>query len=234
MVQKEMKMADLIHQNYHILPIINRFGIQLGFGEKTIAQICEEKNIDSNFLIEVVNVFLNEEYFPQENLQQFSIEQIMRYLKNSHDYFLNIKLESIEKKINKLIELCCHDNSSKIGLIRNFYIEYKNELIDHIKYEDEQIFPYVNKITVAYKNNKKLPIDDFSIKIYLENHTDIEEKLFDLKNLIIKYLKLPNDNEISNEILFDLFDLEKDLQNHQNFEEKVLVPIVLKLEEIVK
>jgi len=234
MVSKDMKMADLVHQNYHILPIINRFDIRLGFGDKTISQICEEKSVETDFFIEVVNVFLNDEYFPKENLQKFSVESILDYLKKSHDYFLNVKLESIEKKINALIDICCKDNTSKVELIRNFFIEYKNELIEHIKYEDEIIFPYVNTVIKADIKAEKLENNEFRINYYLENHTDIEEKLFDLKNLIIKYLQLPKEVEISNEILFELFDLEKDLQNHQNFEEKVLVPLVLKMEDKLK
>lgn len=233
MVHKQIKMAELIHLNYHVLPIINRFGIKLGFGEKTIAQICEEKNIDVDFFVEVVNIFLDEEYFPQENLLQVSIKDILKYLKNSHDYFLNVKLESIEHKINTLVEICCKDNSSRIELIKNFYVEYKNELIEHIKYEDEKIFPYVNQIIQAIEQGRGFVSEDFKIQDYLENHTNIEEKLYDLKNLIIKYLQLPKDYEISNELLFELFDLEKDLLNHQRFEEKVLVPIVFKLEEQV-
>ena len=233
MVHKQMKMAEIIHLNYHLLPIINRFGIQLGFGERTIAQICSEKNITVDFFVEVINVFLDDDYFPQEDLQKFSIENIMGFLKNTHDYFLNIKIKNIEKKIDALIEICCKDNSSKIELIRNFYLEYKNELVEHITYENEKIFPYIYQIISAHEQNKYIDTDDFKIQDYLDSHTNIEEKLYDLKNLIIKYLQLSDNFEISNEILFELFDLEKDLQNHQRFEEKVLVPIVVELEKIV-
>jgi regulator of cell morphogenesis and NO signaling len=45
----KMKMAEVIHLNYHLLPIISRFGIHLGFGEKTIEQLCNEYNLDLNF-----------------------------------------------------------------------------------------------------------------------------------------------------------------------------------------
>lgn len=223
-----MKMADLVHQNYHVLPIINRFGINLGFGDKTIQQICNDKNINVDFFLEVVNVFLNDDYFPQETLQSFEIEEILDYLKKTHQHFLNTKLVRIEKRINELIDICCKENSNKIELIKNFYVEYKNELIEHIKYEDEVIFPYVEEL-LKTKSKKT----DFNIKSYLDNHSNIEEKIFDLKNLIIKYLTLPNQSEISNEILYDLFDFEKDILNHQNMEEKVLVPKVMRLEENV-
>ncbi len=228
-----MKMADLIHRNYHILPIINRFGINLGFGEKSIEQICVEKNINTDFFIEIVNVFLNDDYFPQKNLQKFDVQIILDFLKESHAYFIDVKLEQIEKKINKLLKIYSADVFPKINLIRNFYVEYKKEFSEHIKYEDEFIFPYVQKVIDAHAQNTKLEKTDFSIKDFLANHTDVEEKLFDLKNIIIKYLELPANQCISNEILSDLFDFEKDLQNHQIFEEKVLVPAVLKLEKVV-
>jgi len=226
MINVKMKMADLIHLNYHVLPIINRFGIALGFGDKTVGQICVEKNINTDFFIEIVNVFLNEEYFPKKTLQNFEITEILDYLKKTHEYFLKIKLVSIEKKINELIEICCKENSSKIELIKNFYLEYKNELIEHIKYEDEVIFPYVEELLT-----KKTKKEGFEIKKYLDTHSNIEEKIFDLKNLIIKYLSMPNYPELSNEILYDLFDFERDIFNHQNIEEKVFVPKVMKLEE---
>lgn len=225
MINNKIKMADLVHQNYHVLPIINRFGVNLGFGDKTIEKICAEKNINVDFFLEIVNVFINDDYFPKETLQKFEIIEILDYLKKTHQYFLEIKLVRIEKKINDLIDICCKENSSKIELIRNFYLEYKNELVEHIKYEDEIIFPYVYDLL-----NKKQKKQDFKIQNYLDNHSSIEEKIYDLKNLIIKYLELPNQSEISNEILYDLFDFEKDILNHQKIEEKVLVPKVMKLE----
>ncbi len=231
MIHKRIKMADLIHLNYHILPIINRFGIFLGFGDKTIEQVCRERQINVDFFLEIVNVFLFDDYFPAENLKHFDIHDIVEYLKKSHKYFLDIKLLGIEKKINDLIDFCCSENSQKIELIRNFYLQYKNELIEHIKYEDEVIYPYV--LWLAKNENNKNHYDkrpDFKISMYLENHSDIEVKIFDLKNLIIKYLELPKQTELTNEILFDLFDFEKDIIDHQRIEEKVLVPKALEIE----
>lgn len=227
-----MKMADLIHKNYHILPILNRFDIFLGFGNKTIEQVCTEQNINVDFFIEVVNIFNDENYFPKSGFANFNLNEILDYLKKSHDYFLKVKIENIEQKINELIKTCCSQNSQNIELIKNFYLEYKNELIEHIKYEDEIIYPYAEWL---FKNENSLVSEneapDFQISEYIDNHTNIEEKIFDLKNLIIKYLKLPSPLELSNEILFELFDFEKDIFDHQRLEEKVLIPKAIKIEE---
>jgi regulator of cell morphogenesis and NO signaling len=40
-ITKDMKMADIIHHAYQLLPVITRFDIQLGFGDKTVHEVCE-------------------------------------------------------------------------------------------------------------------------------------------------------------------------------------------------
>ena len=232
MIHRKMKMADLVHLNYHILPIINRFEIYLGFGDKTIEQLCLEQNININFFLEVINVFIDPNYFPASSFVSFDLNDILKYLKKSHEYFVNVKLNNIQNKINNLIDRYSADNVGKIELIRNFYLEYKSEILEHIKYEDEEIYPYVQWLA----ENKDKTVDkstttNFHISQYLDNHSNIEEKIFDLKNLIIKYLKLPNPNDLSNEILFELFDFEKDIFDHQRLEEKVLIPKAMKIEQ---
>ena len=39
-----MKMADLIEVNYHLLAVLTRFGIEGGFGEKTVRDILTQKS----------------------------------------------------------------------------------------------------------------------------------------------------------------------------------------------
>ena len=39
LITKNIKMADVIHMNYFTLSVLNRFGIELGFGDKTVEQV---------------------------------------------------------------------------------------------------------------------------------------------------------------------------------------------------
>jgi regulator of cell morphogenesis and NO signaling len=70
----------------------------------------------------------------------------------------------------------------------------------------------------------------YSIHEYEEDHENVEDKLFDLKNIIIKYIHSPQDSRLLNLILHEIFELEKDLNNHQHIEDLILVPIVEKME----
>jgi regulator of cell morphogenesis and NO signaling len=62
----------------------------------------------------------------------------------------------------------------------------------------------------------------------------LDEKLLDLKNIIIKYLPPAKNQEIVNDLLIELFKLEKELSDHTGIENKVLIPKLKALEKAVK
>ena len=74
--------------------------------------------------------------------------------------------------------------------------------------------------------------DAYSVIKYRDRHNDIEEKLTDLKNLLIKYLPQKNDQQIRRKLLFSLFELEFDIHIHTRIEESILIPLVEKLEQL--
>ena len=231
-----MKMAEVIHLNYHLLQIISRFGIQLGFGDKSIRQVCRENDIDVNFFLEIVNSYHDKNYFPKKNLQGFPLKLIIDYLRESHNYYLNIKLPQIEQLIRQLSDFSDHISGESLKLIDTFFREYIRELQVHIEREEERVYPYVFFVEEAY-HMKKTPeslisrIREYSIDDFEHDHDNIEDKLFDLKNLIIKYLPLPENPNLCHDILIELFRLEADLNDHARIEDKVLVPKVRFMEK---
>jgi hypothetical protein len=75
------KMSDLIIENHSLLLVISRFGLSLGFGDKTVKEVCETSGIDCTTFLVVVN-FLSEDNFEIDNVyNNISIESIIDYLK---------------------------------------------------------------------------------------------------------------------------------------------------------
>lgn len=229
-------MADAIHENIFLLPVLNRFGIHLGFGNKTVEQICLEQDVNVQFFLEIVNSFLDKDYFPQSELQSFPLKLIIDYITRSHTFYLKFKLPQIEGMISKLLENAGPQNKKSYELIQNFFREYSAELTQHIDKEENTVHPYILAIDEASIKKEITPeiiarVKKESIKYYADDHDNVEDKLFDLKNLIIRYLPPTNDYTLSNAILYDLFRLERDLNDHARIEEKVLVPKVRSLEK---
>jgi regulator of cell morphogenesis and NO signaling len=231
---KDTKLADMIHSNYLLLPVINRFGLKLGFKDKTVEDICLEKGIDMNFFLAIVNAFHNHDFFPEQELKSFSSTLIIDYLRKSHLDFKKISLPKIETLLNKLV---LNSKSEDLKIIQGFYNKYKKELLEHIADEEENAFPYVLELQKSSDTHvKPLPkhIADYSIQSYEKEHSNVDEKLFDLKNLIIKYLE-PNYNMVDcNEFLFELFQFERDLTDHARIEDHILVPKVMDMENELK
>ncbi len=235
MITGNNKMAELVHMNYLLVSVMNRFGIRLGFGDKSISQVCKEHSVNIDFFLEIVNSFHDKDYFPQKHLQGFSIQLIIDYLSKTHRYYLDEKIPEIEKLIDQMI-IECYSHNEHAHFLKTFFIEYVNELISHIKKEDEKVFPYSINIENQFLNKKESEnqyptSSNYSIKEYLSEHNNIEEKLFDLKNIIIKYLPSPENQALCSKVLSDLFNLEKDINDHSRIEENVLIPKVKLMEE---
>jgi regulator of cell morphogenesis and NO signaling len=228
------KMTDLVHGNYLLLPVLNRFGIRLGFQDKTISDICQDNGIDLSFFLAIINAFHNDEYFPKDELQSFSSSLIVDYLRKSHLDFKRSSLPQIEASLNRLVK---NSKSNDLKMIQSFYIKYKRELLEHINDEEENAFPYVLELQKAY-DLKTFPLPksivNYSIQSYEKEHTNVDEKLFDLKNIIIKYLEPNYKDKDCNEFLFELFQFERDLTDHARIEDKILVPKVMEIEKELK
>jgi regulator of cell morphogenesis and NO signaling len=234
-ITPDMKMADVLFHNYNLLPVISRFNIMLGFGDKSVSEVCQEAGVNLDFFLEITNSFVDEDYIPQKELNSFPVSLIVAYLKKTHQYYLQEKIPEIERYIHSVIadEKTVND---KFKLVDGFFTEYKQELTNHIGREETKVHPYVLEIEKGFLDNKITrdlysKIMEYSINDYASEHDNVEEKLFDLKNIIIKYLPPCNSTGLCNTILIELFRLEKDLNAHASLEDKVLIPKVAAMEE---
>jgi regulator of cell morphogenesis and NO signaling len=233
--QKKKKLGDLILENPQLLRLIYRFGISPGFGDATIEEVCLKHKIDPEFLLVIINSFLDNEFSPSNILDKSDLKQLISYLKKTHEYYLSVEIPFIELMIEDLCSDPLYENPDLV-VVKRFFSAYKKELTEHINREEKKTFPYVllmeEQLYSKTPGNKSS--DSYSILAYEEEHDNMEEKLFDLKNIMIKYLPEPFNHETVNRIIAELFWLEKDLHDHARIEDKVLVPKVKELESRLK
>lgn len=235
-VTPSMKMAEVIVQNHHLLSIINRFGIQLGFGERSVAEVCELYEIPVDFFLEIVNAFNNPDFFPMKNMNSFPLGLIVDYLFKAHSFYLDVKVPEIEVLIEKLLRSTDSESKKAVLLIQKFFAEYAQQLKEHIEKEEQEVYPYIMDLEKLYESNKMEDIANFTaqyafrIDEYARDHEDIEEKLYDIKNLIIKYIKPQGDYVTCFKILGQIDHLEEDINDHSKMENKILIPRVRVME----
>lgn len=234
-LQKNMKMADLVHLNYLLLNVLNRFDIALGFADATVEEVCKKHQIDVNFFLDIANTYHHKDYFPKKQLQRYPVQNILQYLRNTHYYYIEKKLPELELLLNETIKTCYKDEKT-IQLITSFFSGYKDQLTRHIDKEEREVFPYVYwlenyQMEEFHAEEMAEKYRDYSIVKYKNTHDDVEEKLHDLQNLIIKYLPNPTNMYACNKLLFEVYILENDLNDHSRIEEKVMIPKALSMEK---
>ncbi len=215
------KMRDLVKDNSALIPVMGRFGISLGFGDKTVKEVCRMHDVDERTFLEVVNFVSNKDY----SYESLSLTSLMGYLKQAHEYYLNFNLPTIRRKLIEAID--CSDANDIAMLIVRFYDEYVVEVRKHMEYENDVVFAYVEQLSRGYLNR------DFSISAFAGRHAPIGSKLKELKDIIIRYYPEKN-NYLLNAVLMDIILCEQDLTSHCMIEDKLFVPAVKIMEQNLK
>lgn len=218
----DIKMADLVEIDYRLLAVLSRFRIGLGFGEKTVAQVCGEAGVDADAFILICNMYSYAGYVPTgDALKAADPMAVVEYLHTSHSFYMEDGFRALEQLMDRLVEPCPPGQKK---IILDFFNGYRHEVKNHFHYEETVFFPYVKSVALGNVSG------DYSASKFEENHGNIEEKLSDLKNIVMKYLPSSCDRGLAADVLYALFSLSEDLQKHTNIENYVLVPIVNRLE----
>ncbi len=225
LITSNMKLGDLVSENFQLLLITTRFGIPLGFGERSIAQCCKDYKLDEATLLLIMNLSVgNYEAPTKEQLTQVKLDSLISYLSNSHSYFLDYRLPEIRQRLLSAINNCSPGLSQ---MIRRFFDEYVEEVRKHMNYEDKTVFPYARKLAEGVHD------DNYSISIFSKKHDQIELKIIELKNLLIRHLPASSSYELNN-VLNDIFSSEYELAAHNLIEDNIFVPYIELLESNLK
>lgn len=224
MYEADDKMIMLIRDNYNLLQSLGSFGISLGFGDKTVKQVCEEQNVDTFTFLAIVNLTING-HLEADSIGKLSVETLLQYLRASHEYYLDFQLPFIREELKGALD---EKNNLSI-LIMKLYDEYAHSITSHMRYEEKTVFPYVEALLAGQ------PSGNYDIDTYSKHHSQESSKLHELKSIIIKYL--PSDGLHNNKLsatLYDIYNNEDWLQLHAEVEENIFMPAIRVLENKLK
>lgn len=219
--EPEDQMLSLIRDNYNVLQSLSAFGIGMGFGAKTVKEVCESYGVDTFTFLAVVNLTINGHH-SQNDIHHLDIRTLLQYLKASHRYYIDFQLPFLRKElVEALVE------GDRLGeLIIKLFDEYVHFTTHHMKFEEQTLFPYVERLL---KGESK---SGYNIVTFSKHHDQVSEKLKELKSIIIKYL--PSDPLRSNMLtatLYDIYNLEEWLALHANVEEAIFIPAIQEMEK---
>ena len=221
MYEADDLLISIIRDNYNVLQSLGSFGINLGFGDKTVKEVCEYEGVDTYTFLAVVNFTINGHRNPVD-ADRVSIPTLMKYLRASHDYYLGFQLPFIRKELSEALD---PDNSVS-NLVLKLYDEYARQIQLHMKYEERMVFPYVDNLLDGRVTS------GYDIETFSKHHGQTDQKLRELKQIIIKYM--PSDglrNKQLSATLYDIYNNEEWLALHAEVEDHIFIPAIRRREQ---
>ena len=221
-------MSDVISDDYRMLQILSRFGITLGFGDKSVSDTCKAAGVDVSTFLTVVNYVKDpSRAHINDMVEQVDLPALIRYLKNSHSFFVDFRLPNIRRRLIEALD--CSASNQIAFLILKFYDEYAAEVAHHMEYENTHVHPFVESLLRG-----ELPSETFAAVTdqHNNNHLSIEKSISELKSIIIKYF--PGDSLRNNQLsatLYDIYNNEEWLALHAEVEDKIFIPAIKYLED---
>lgn len=213
------KMADAISHFNILLTVLPRLGIPLGFGERSIEDLCTEHSVSVPLFMLICNVYAYDEYHPsREELEQCRTNDLVEYLLSSHKDYIDNKMPHIEKHFQVL--LTGMEEKHRL-LISNFYKKLKNEIMEHFSYEENMVFPYLRQFSKDTPQKTVCNNEEF-----YRQHDDIEDALKDLTTLMLKYIPSETATVERVDMLLDMYSLASDIKKHAMLENRILVPFI--------
>ncbi|MPR34088.1 hemerythrin [Salmonirosea aquatica] len=190
--------------------------------------------LDDELLELIFDLYDDDRDFPYQKIRKFSIGEILTYLQATHRYYLTKKLPEIEQSLLHIFSRYgkTHELLAELCL---FFNDYKTDLIEHVKMEEREFFPYIKRLVKAAQS--ELTTDEItellstaSIAQFTDHHDSIEDELKEVSAIIRRYSEyeatpLPY-RIFLNQV--ELFELE--LRKHAIIEDHVLVPMAMELE----
>ena len=221
----EARLSDLITVHPSLLALLPRLGISLGFGDRSIADVCEESGVDTAFFLLICNVYTFNNYVPSTaSILGTDMTGLVPYLEKSHKYYVEKRLPHIERHLDAIAQ----NLKGRIGQVFiSFFKEYKREVVAHFAHEERDVFPHIRALMSGERDTT------YSIGEFIDTHSDIEGKLDDLLNIVFKYLPPQADDDNVLDVVYDILRLSEDLKKHTFIEERIMVPLVKHFEKAI-
>lgn len=221
MFSENNKLGDILSEHYQILLLLSRFGISLGFGDKTVKAVCDDNGVDCKTFLAVVNYVATGD---STLYRQVDVEAMMRFLRLAHAYYTDFLLPDLRRKLAGILSDV--PDSKLSSLLMRLFDTYSAEVQRHLSYENKVLFGYVGRLAGGEEG-----METFNLSNFISQHDNIDVHLAELKNAMIRYFPAGQDAREVNQVLYDIFAFEDDLRSHCEIEDNLLIPALVEMEK---
>lgn len=231
-------VSEIVANNYRTAEIFRKYGIGYCCGTRLpLETVCMMKGIESGPLIRDLKKIIQPlQLSPALPFEKWSIDFLTDYIINIHHHYLDQSLPLLHDILKDFAEEHARKYPRFLSLEKIFSC-FREEMISHIRQEEQTIFPYLRQVTHAYEEE-----DSFAsllvktlrkpvAKIMELEHDVLEKSIFQFRELTDNYVAPGNACPSHRVVLAKLKELDNDLVQHVYLENEILFPRIIAMEK---
>lgn len=227
-IYNNLTLGEIVAADFRSAAVFKEAGIDFCCGgKKTLSEACMEKGINSEKLVETFEELKNQAVQPGQNFNEWSLDFLADYIVNTHHKYVLKTLPELVFYTQKIADVHGNGHQELIEVAKLFG-QINTELLQHIKNEEEVLFPAIKEALKG--NSQKAKETILSEIIRMNGEHEFAGGAMDKINEITNHYELPEDACNTYQVAFKLLEqFEDDLHIHVHLENNILFPKALKL-----
>ena len=204
-------------------------------GNRPLTAACAEAGVAVGEVMRLLEESAKLDGPAATDFQTASLTELMSYIVYKHHIFTRQEIERISALLDKVCFVHGHNHPELLAL-QPLFQELADDLMPHMFKEERALFPYIERMEGALKNNLQMPHPPFGtvrnpVRMMTMEHDKAGDLLRKLRETSKDYA-LPADACISYQTLYRAMEaFEQDLHQHIHLENNILFPRALQMED---
>ncbi len=233
--EKEPSIGDLVAKDFRKAEIFKKFGIDFCCGgKKTLSKVCDEKGLDVVQIEKELKAIDEKQKLSSQDFNNWTPDFLVDYILNTHHKYIAEAIPILYEYTQKVAKVHGDRHPETIE-IANGFLKVIEDLIPHMKKEEEILFPYIKKLVEVDKNATAFDLSCFGtvnnpIKMMELEHEAVGNEM-EAINILTNGYTPPIDACTTYRVSFaKLKEFEDDLHQHIHLENNILFPKIIELE----
>ncbi len=221
-------IGQIVADDYRAAAVFKKAGIDFCCGgNKSLETACREKNLDTNQLAGELAELENSSVGAERDFKNWDLGFLADYIVNTHHRYVVKTLHELMHYTRKIADV--HgENHPELLEVASLFAEINRELTQHLRNEDEVLFPAIKEVMKSGKRGAKSTIVMEISRMNGEH--EFAGGAMDKINEITNGYALPEDGCNTYRVAFKLLEeFEDDLHTHVHLENNILFPKALQL-----
>ena len=228
-------VGEVVAENYKTADVFKKYGIDFCCGGGvSISEICKKKNLDFSE-VEKDLLKIDSDVPRSHDFNNWKLDFLIDYILNTHHQYVLENIPLIIQYSDKVAKVHGQNHPETIEINKLFHA-VAEELIDHMKKEENILFPFIKVQVQEHKTDSIKPNPPFGT---VQNPIRMMESEHEMAGDIFKNIdKLTNNYQPPEgacntfKVLYaKLQEFEEDLHQHIHLENNILFPRAILLEQ---